>query len=79
VDVSKPENIDEIVSKYTGNVWDHAPISTPSILIYGREKVDPDLYTGKLLAYPLNSYIKNYCNNFGYKINSTIVSQPPSG
>ena len=53
-------------------------METPSILIYGREKNEPEHYTGKKLAYNIQSHVKSHCNSYGYKIQSTFAPSSAS-
>ena len=68
VDISKQVNMNSIVEKYTNHLWERKAMVSPSILIYGRDKNDPVDYTGSKFSFNINDYIKNYCNNNGYKV-----------
>ena len=73
VDISSQINRDVIIQNFTNRLWERQPMESPSILIYGREKDEPVSYTGKKLAYHLNRYITNFCNDYGYKVQSTFA------
>ena len=68
VDISVAINRQVIIGNFTNHLWEREPMESPSILVYGREKDEPFHYTGKKLAYHLNRYISNLCNDYGYKV-----------
>lgn len=47
---------------------------TPTVLVYGEDKFQPEEYLGAYNSSPLNDFICNYCDNTGYGLSSDIYS-----
>ena len=57
-------------------------VNTPTVYIYGRNKGNPQKYTGSKFAFKLNEFLEDYCDQHGYsrtiRDNKILFSPSPA-
>ena len=64
LNIETPEN-QEILEDYMG---DKQISYTPTVMLYGADKMNPSEYTGDYKRHSLKSFIVNYCNEHHFGV-----------
>lgn len=68
VDITKEDNYREVALKYTPYAYKSQQMTTPTLIIYGRDKRHPEEYTGEQTAYSLGDYLSYFSDYNGYGV-----------
>ena len=81
VNISDPATKQNVAMRYTPFGRNGQKMYTPTIMIYGRDKSQPEQYTKSKFAFKLNEYLESYCDKYGYgktlgRNNQSYFSKP---